>query len=134
MKRQIRPSPPTPTSIATYVKKHAALIKATQRPPHHHATSIRETEYKGHHIVIRTTYDIRVDRKQVMGHFGVGNNGQVHYHPIPNMRFASAVDMVKQLIDVFPDEYSGKGTQRSGKKGGTLRRVRRTPKQGGHHH
>lgn len=133
MKRQIRPSPPTPTSIATYIKKHAALIKANQRP-HHPATSIREAEYKGHHIVIRTTYDIRVDRKRVMGHFSVGNNGQVHYHPIPNMRFPSAVDMVKQLIDVFPDEYSNKGTRRPGKKGDTRRRVRRTQKQGGHQH
>ncbi|HRI38073.1 MAG TPA: hypothetical protein PLO50_05910 [Nitrospira sp.] len=133
MKRRIRLSPPTPTSIATYVKKHAAFIKANQRH-HHPATSIREAEYKGHHIVIRTTYDIRVDGKRVTGHFGVGNNGQVHYHPIPNMRFASAVDMVKQLINVFPDEYTGKGTQRSGKKGSTPRRVRRTRKQDEHHH
>lgn len=132
MKRRTRLAAPTPTSIATYVQQHAALIKASQR--HRHAvTSVREAEYKGHHIVIRTTYDIRVDRKRVTGHFAVGNNGQVHYHPIPNMQFASAVDMVKRLIDVFPDEYAGKGRRRPTTSGGTQRPVRRARKEGGHH-
>jgi len=30
----------------------------------------------------------------------------VHYHPLPNLSFGSAVDMVKQVIDAFPDEYA----------------------------
>jgi hypothetical protein len=68
--------------------------------------STREADYKGHHIVIRTTYQIEVDGKSVTGHMGVTNDGRVHYHPIPNISFASALDMVRELIDVFPDDFA----------------------------
>jgi hypothetical protein len=48
---------------------------------------------------------------------GVTNNGQVHYHPIPNLSFASAIDMVKAVIDVFPRGFMKKGKKKS--QGGT---------------
>ncbi len=97
---------PTVKSIGSYVKKHAAQVEGTQG--HHHASSetIREADYEGHHIVVRTTYQIEVDGTPVTGHMGVADDGNVHYHPIPNMSFASALDMVKQLIDVFPDDFT----------------------------
>ncbi|WP_052494288.1 hypothetical protein [Nitrosospira sp. NpAV] len=97
---------PTAKSIASYVKKHAPKVEETQG--HHHAASetIREADYEGHHIVVRTTYRIEVDGTPVTGHMGVTDDGNVHYHPIPNMSFASALDMVKQLIDVFPDDFT----------------------------
>jgi hypothetical protein len=97
---------PTAKSIASYVKKHAAKVEETQG--HHHAASetIREADYEGHHIVVRTTYRIEVDGRPVTGHMGVTDDGNVHYHPIPNMSFASALDMVKRLIDVFPDDFT----------------------------
>ena len=38
----------------------------------------------------------------VTGHLEVGNDGSVHYHAIPNQEFASAVDMVKRVIDLTP--------------------------------
>ncbi|MGH3997455.1 MAG: tyrosinase family protein [Pseudonocardiaceae bacterium] len=47
----------------------------------------------------------------IEGHMGVANDGQVHYHPVPNLGFSSAVDLVKQLIDIFPDDF---GTQAPG--------------------
>ncbi len=86
---------------------------AEQRPeltePAHHdmssMESVREATYRGHQITIRTTYRIEVDGRLILGHMGVGNDGQVHYHPIPNIAFASAVDLVKQLIDAFPDDF-----------------------------
>jgi hypothetical protein len=67
--------------------------------------STREATYYGHHIVIRTTYHIEVDGMPIEGHLGVTNDGQVHYHAVPNLSFASAVDLVKQLIDTFPEDF-----------------------------
>jgi hypothetical protein len=74
----------------------------------HHAQGIetvREDTYRGHRIVIRTTYEIEVDGRSVTGHIALTNDGRVHYHPMPNISFGSAVDMVKQLINAFPDDF-----------------------------
>ena len=67
--------------------------------------SIREGTYRGHHFVIRTSYHIEVDGVPLEGHLGVATDGQVHYHAIPNLRFVSAVDLVKQLIEAFPEDF-----------------------------
>jgi hypothetical protein len=71
------------------------------------AETVREDEYKGHKIVIRTRYQIEVDGHPVTGHLGVTNDGRVHYHAVPNLSFPSAVAMVRRLIDAFPDEFPG---------------------------
>ena len=92
---------PTPQSIVSYVKKNAGHVKEAQHGPHRKAASVRTEEYRGHHIVVKTQYDIEVDGQPVMGHMGVTNDGHVHYHPVPNLSFASAVDMVKAIIDVL---------------------------------
>jgi hypothetical protein len=97
---------PTPQSIASYAKKHAPAVRKAQKQHHTSSTSVREADYNGHHIVVTTTYSIEVDGIALMGHMGVANDGSVHYHPIPNMRFTSAIDLVKQVIDVFPDEFA----------------------------
>jgi hypothetical protein len=60
----------------------------------------RHVTYKGHDIRIMTTYRIEVDGEEVTGHILVNNRGSVHYHAIPNEEFASAVDLVKRIIDV----------------------------------
>lgn len=67
--------------------------------------SVREATHRGHNIVVRTSYQVEVDGVAIEGHMGVTNDGQVHYHPIPNLSFNSAVDLVKQLIDTFPDDF-----------------------------
>jgi hypothetical protein len=95
----------TPEALVEHVTGHA-------HPSHSHepaVTSTREVTYKGHHLVIKTTYQIEVDGHGVRGHMGVTNDGQVHYHAVPNLSFASAVDMVKQLIDTFPDDFDEGG-------------------------
>lgn len=97
---------PTANSIDSYVKKHASQVGETQEHQHPTSETIREADYEGHHIVIRTTYQIEVDGKPVTGHMGVTDDGKVHYHPVPNISFASALDMVKQLINIFPDDFS----------------------------
>jgi hypothetical protein len=98
---------PTAASIASYVKKNAAAVRKTQSAMHM-SGSVREADYKGHHIVIRTTYDIRVDGVPLTGHLGVTDDGRVHYHAVPNVSFASAIDTVKEIIDVFPDDFTGR--------------------------
>jgi hypothetical protein len=98
---------PTAASIASYVKKNAAAVRKTQRAMHM-SGSLRQADYKGHHIVIRTTYDIRVDGVPLTGHLGVTDDGRVHYHAVPNVSFASAIDTVKEIIDVFPDDFTGR--------------------------
>ena len=83
---------------------------------------------KGHHIVVRTTYHIEVDGQTLTGHFAVSNDGQVHYHPVPNISFASAIDLVKQLIDLFPDDFSAGHGGHGHHTGGTHRRTRKSAK------
>jgi hypothetical protein len=96
---------PTPQLIAAYVKSNAARARKAQQMHHEESVVTRETDYKGHHIVVRTTYHVEVDGKSLMGHMGVTDSGSVHYHPVPNLSFASALDMVKKIIDVFPDDF-----------------------------
>ena len=76
--------------------------------PHHgHGVeTVREDHYRGHHIVVSTTYRVEVDGRPVTGHLGVTNDGRVHYHAVPNLRFASALELVRRLIDAFPDDFA----------------------------
>ena len=105
---------PTTKSITTYVTKNAAKVKASQTHDHSMSASISDASYKNHRIVIRTSYEITVDGKPVTSHLGVANDGQVHYHPLPNRSFASAVDLVKGLIDIFPDDFPEDGHDSGG--------------------
>jgi hypothetical protein len=41
-----------------------------------------------------------------MAHLALTNDGQVQYHGLPNYSFDSAVDLVKKMIDVYPDDFS----------------------------
>ena len=104
---------PTAQSVATYVKRNAARVKKTLSGMAHHgpSVSVRQTDYKGHHIEIRTTYEITVDRMPVMGQVLVTDEGQVQCHALPNYTFLSALDLVKSLIDAFPEDFerSAKG-------------------------
>jgi hypothetical protein len=86
-------------------------------------TSVRTDKYAGHQIVIRTAYEIEIDGQPLGGHVDVTNAGQVHYHPLPNYTFTSAVDMARQVIDTFPDDFP-KATKRK-------RAARKHPGHGG---
>jgi len=111
---------PTAKSIAGYVRKNAAKVKQAQKMMSHGgAVSVRETDYRGHHIVVRTTYEVEVDGMPIMGHMGVTADGQVHYHPVPNIAYASALDLVKALIDIFPDDFAKKKPGRGGHQSST---------------
>ena len=105
---------PTEASIASYVAKNAEKVKKAQTPTHADMDSVREAQYQGHRIVVRTRYKIEVDGKRVTGHIGVTNDGQVHYHAVPNLSFVSAVEMVERLIDIFPEDFEKKGRNNAG--------------------
>jgi hypothetical protein len=97
-------------------------------------SSVREAKHNGHHIVIKTTYQITIDGRPFKGQLGVTNGGSVHYHGLPNAGFASALDLVKTVVDTFPDEFAKKKNSSSGmtmkmgakKKASTSKRRRRT--------
>ena len=76
--------------------------------PMGHHESIREIDYDGHHVSIVTRYEIKVDGKPITGHVYVDNDGKVSTHALPAYSFASTVDMVKKLIDAFPDNFGKK--------------------------
>lgn len=70
--------------------------------------SIREIDYNGHRITIRTQYEIKVDGKPITGHVYVDNDGKVSTHALPAYSFVSTVDLVKKLIDAFPGNFGKK--------------------------
>lgn len=74
----------------------------------HAEDELREEHYKGHHIAIKTTYEVKVDGKLFPASLGVSNAGNVQYHGIPNVGFASAMDLMRCIIDQFPEEFSKK--------------------------
>lgn len=79
--------------------------------------TVRTDDHKGHHISIKTIYEIEVDGKPLMVPLGVDNSGQLHCHALPNYQFKSAIDLVKLLIDVFPKDFTGDGSS-GGHRGG----------------
>jgi len=102
---------PTPESIASYVKKNAPRIKKSGMLMMSHGDPVveRVDDYQGHHITVRTTYHMEVDGKPLMGHMVVTNDGQVQYHGLPNYTFDSAIQLVRKLIDTFPEDFAAGG-------------------------
>ena len=82
---------------------------ATTNPPEHggheHHEVVRTDTYRGHQIVVRTTYEIEVDGQPVTAHLHIDNDGNVVCHAIPVYQSASMVEIVHRLIDVFPDDF-----------------------------
>lgn len=101
---------PTPESIAKYVKQNMRKASPMMAMMHHEGAQeiVREDDYKGHHIVVRTTYHITVDGQEVTGHIMLTNAGQVQYHGLPNHSFDSTVGLVRALIDNFPEDFDKK--------------------------
>ncbi len=73
----------------------------------------REDDYKGHHIVVRTTYRFEVDGRALDVPLMVDNAGNLQCHSLPNYQFVSAVNLVQQLIDTFPEEFGTAGAHGS---------------------
>jgi hypothetical protein len=80
---------------------------STASHPHHMGTmaDVREAEYRGHRIEVRTSYTITVDDHPFDVHVVVDNEGRVFYHGMPTRDFASVIDLVEKVIDQFPDDF-----------------------------
>ncbi len=72
----------------------------------HEATSIRELTHNGHAVRIITTYRVEVDGAPAGMHLSVDEDGQVYTHATPFVTYASAVDLMKEVLDAYPDAFS----------------------------
>lgn len=93
---------------APYFKQLVADMHAHMQEP---STSTREADYRGHHVVIQTTYKVTVDGQPFNAGLGVTDDGRVFYHGMPNVGFDSAVDLMKAVIERFGDEFAGGSEQ-----------------------
>ena len=94
-----------PERLARYLKQRQP--KPTDEHGGHDGpnVSIRTSTHNGYEIEIRTSYEIKIGGEPLEGHMGVGSDGRVHYHPIPNYSAASMVELVESVVDAFPDDY-----------------------------
>jgi hypothetical protein len=89
------------TKFPSYVEPHGK----------HEATSVRELAHKGHTVRIITTYRVEVDGKPADLHLSVDEDGQVFTHATPFVTYASAVDLMKAVMDAYPeDAFSNSST------------------------
>src|SRR5260370_11016661 len=92
----------TPEQLAAALDLYREDLARLHHMHDHPNESIREATYKGHTIRVKTTYEIDVDGAPITGHLLLSNARTIHYHAIPNQEFASAIDMVKRIIDLLP--------------------------------
>jgi len=75
-------------------------------------TSVRQINYKNHDIVIQTRYEILIDGKLVNNQIHVDNEGKVSSHAMPTYSFPSTIDLIKKLIDKFPNSFGPEATRK----------------------
>jgi hypothetical protein len=80
----------------TYITPHAG----------HDTTAVREFTHDGYVITISTTYRVEVDGRPIQAHLSVDEDGRVFTHATPFVTYASAVDLMKAVIDAYPGAFS----------------------------
>ena len=102
-----------PTTLGNYLAE-------LPEQPHHHGplTTIRQDEFQGHRIVIKTVYEVTVDGVPLAVPLTVSKDGQVSCHALPTYEFLSAMDTIRSLIENFPDDFPGDGRPGDGGNGG----------------
>jgi hypothetical protein len=97
----------TPEAMRAALAARADEI-STAAHPHRTAAvaDVREAEYRGHRIEVRTSYAITVDRRPFDIHVVVDNDGRVFYHGLPTRDFPSVIALVQKAIDQFPDDFA----------------------------
>lgn len=70
----------------------------------HQSVSVRTAEHNGHTIQIETTYRILIDGEEFPDPIHVQDDGTVHYHGLPQYSTASAVDLLKIVVDKMADD------------------------------
>jgi hypothetical protein len=105
----------------------------------HSMESVRTATHCGRKIVIKTCYEITVDGKPLNSHLSVDDQGNLHTHALPEYSFSSAVDVVKKIVEAFPDEFpcddeGGEGGGHSGHPGAGQGGGKSSSGQQGHGH
>lgn len=97
---------PTVADIADEPPAHAHGESGEDGGHHHGAMeSTRCATHCGYEIVIKTCYEITVGGKPLSAHLMVNDDGSLNTHALPEYSFSSAVDVVKKIIEAFPDEF-----------------------------
>jgi len=111
-------------SSAPLLKSVARLPKIAHSMRGMHDKSVRTFTHKGYKISITTMYEVRVDGRLVHLPLMVSEDGHVQSHAIPNYSETSAVDIVKTIVDQFPDDFEKKPRRRrrGGQHGGHAQR------------
>ena len=78
-------------------------------PHEHRLRGVRRAQHRGHEIEIVTSYEISIDGRPVFFHASVGADGLLRCHESPYAAVPSAVDLVKHLMDLYPDAFGGAG-------------------------
>jgi hypothetical protein len=99
----------SPEALASYFLSGEGLTGVEAQPHDHGAadgvsSSVREFEYRNHLARIETTYRVTIDGEPLRGRLEVLPSGAVHYHRFPQYAPASAVDVVKAVIDTVWDK------------------------------
>jgi hypothetical protein len=90
-----------PTALGRYL----ANLPHTSHAQHGPSVSVREDTYRGHKIRIKTTYEVTIDGLPLPIHMDLTNKGELNSHSLPNYQFMSAVDLIKAVIDAYPDDF-----------------------------
>lgn len=73
----------------------------------HETTVVREFAHGGHAVKILTTYRVEVDGLPVRAHLAVDEDGRVYSHATPFETYASALELMRAVIDAYPDSFPG---------------------------
>jgi hypothetical protein len=92
-----------PDALRAVLADNADELRTAGQHHDHRMASVRRVRYKGHDIVVRTTYEITIDGEPFDTHLTVDNSGRVHYHGLPTRDFGSAIDLMRKVIDQFSD-------------------------------
>lgn len=66
---------------------------------------MRKTEYQGHRIRIKTSYEITVDGVPFQGHAVLDADDRICSHACPYQSFDSMLNLMKHLIDLYPESF-----------------------------
>jgi hypothetical protein len=94
-----------PSVLGGYLKKRVAAAGHATHGHAEHPRSVRTAEHNGHQIELTTTYRVEIDGKVFKIPLMVDASGNVHCHSHPNYQFDSALDMIKAVVDAFPEDF-----------------------------
>lgn len=82
------------------------LSKRVSAMARDHKAGIRTSRHGKFKIEITTRYAVQVNGRKVPMAIEVGPDGSVSSHDIPHYIAASAVDLVKAMIDAYPERFA----------------------------